>query len=145
MQVYIVLILIFAIIITLFALFNSVVVPVSLLFFEVEVSLALVIIISTLIGAVLVALIGTARKVKSGKEIKGLQKKSTELEKQIAIKDEALKQRDNVIAQKDELIISQRKTIEEMDTNATNASKAANAAEAEVAASINMTNETVDQ
>ncbi len=136
MQVYIVLILIFAIIITLFALFNSVVVPVSLLFFEVEISLALVIIISTLIGAVLVALIGTAKKVKSVKEIKALQKKSTEIEKQIAIKDEALKQRDASIAQKDELIISQRKTIEEMDSNAANAANAAN---------INMTNETVDQ
>jgi len=134
MQVYIVLILIFAIIITLFALFNSVVVPVSLLFFEVEVSLALVIIVSTLIGAVLTALIGTARKIRSGKEIKGLNKKSTELEKQIAIKDEALKQRDLVIEQKDELIISQRKTIEEMDTNASN-----------VATAINMTHETVDQ
>lgn len=140
MQVYIVLILIFAIIITLFALFNSVVVPVSLLFFEVEVSLALVIVVSTLIGAVLIALIGTVRKIKSGKEIKELNKKSTELEKQIALKDEALKQRDLVIAQKDELIISQRKTIEEMDTNATNA---ANATNASIAA--NISNETVDQ
>ena len=143
MQVYIVLILIFAIIITLFALFNSVIVPVSLLFFEVEVSLALVIIVSTLIGAVLTALIGTARKIRSGKEIKGLTKKTTELEKQIALKDEALKQRDVMISQKDELIVSQRKTIEEMETNAENASNAVTAENARNA--INMTNETVDR
>lgn len=140
MQVYIVLILIFAIIITLFALFNSVIVPVSLLFFEVEVSLALVIIVSTLIGAVLTALIGTARKIRSGKEIKGLNKKTVELEKQIAIKDEALKQRDIMISQKDDLIVSQRKTIEKMETNAVNADNTDNAVDA-----INTTNETVDQ
>ncbi len=120
MQIYIVLILIFAIVITLFALFNSVVVPVSLLFFEVKVSLALVIIISTLIGAVLITLIDTVRKVRSGKEIKGLQKKAVELEKQIAIKEETLNQKDQTILQKDELIISQRKTIEEMTSNTTN-------------------------
>ena len=140
MQVYIVLILIFAIIITLFALFNSVIVPVSLLFFEVEVSLALVIIVSTLIGAVLTALIGTARKIRSGKEIKGLNKKTMELEKQIALKDEALKQRDVMISQKDELIVSQRKTIEGMEINAVNADNAVDEINA-----INMTNETVDQ
>ncbi len=140
MQVYIVLILIFAIIITLFALFNSVIVPVSLLFFEVEVSLALVIIVSTLIGAVLTALIGTARKIRSGKEIKGLNKKTMELEKQIALKDEALKQRDVMISQKDELIVSQRKTIEGMEINAVNAENAVDEINA-----INMTNETVDQ
>lgn len=140
MQVYIVLILIFAIIITLFALFNSVIVPVSLLFFEVEVSLALVIIVSTLIGAVLTALIGTARKIRSGKEIKGLNKKTVELEKQIAIKDEALKQRDIMISQKDDLIVSQRKTIEKMEINAVNADNTDNAVDA-----INTTNETVDQ
>ncbi len=143
MQVYIVLILIFAIIITLFALFNSVIVPVSLLFFEVEVSLALVIIVSTLIGAVLTALIGTARKIRSGKEIKGLNKKATELDKQIALKDEALKQRDVMISQKDELIVSQRKTIEEMETNALNASNVATA-ENDINA-INTTNETVER
>ncbi len=120
MQVYIVLILIFAIVITMFALFNSVVVPVSLLFFEVDVSLALVIIISTLIGAVLITLIDMARKLRSGKEIKGLHKKAIELEKQMIVKDE--------------LISSQRKTIEEMNLNAISTAQA-----------LNITNETVDQ
>jgi|GEM_PF-1430133 len=131
MQVYIVLILIFAIVITLFALFNSVIVPVSLLFFEVEMSLALVIIISTLVGAILITLIDMVRKVRNVKEKKGLQKKATELEKQIALKEEALSQRDQLILQKDALIDSQRKTIEEMDTNVANA--------------LNKTNEMVEQ
>lgn len=104
MQAYIVLMLIFAIIVTLFAIFNATAVTVSFIFAEMEVSLALVIIGSALLGALLVLLFDAFKKLKTSKIIRESNKKVQELEKQLVLKDEALRQRDNMIAQKEDQI-----------------------------------------
>lgn len=107
MQIYIVLILLFSILVTLFAIFNASVVTVSLFFVEAQISLALVIIISALIGALTVVLFDMFKKIKQGKQFKDLNKKIEDLEKQIAVKDEAIRQRDQVVSDK-ELELSKR-------------------------------------
>lgn len=99
MQTNIVLILIFAIIVTLFAIFNASVVSVSLFFVNIEVSLALVIIFSALLGAIVVILFGSIKKIKSAMQIKELQKKVTDLEKQVISKDETIANQRNMIEQ----------------------------------------------
>lgn len=104
MQAYIVLMLIFAIFVTLFAIFNATAVTVSFIFAEMEVSLALVIIGSALLGALLVMLFDAFKKLKTSKIIRESNKKVQELEKQLVLKDEALRQRDNMIAQKEDQI-----------------------------------------
>ena len=120
MQINIVLLLIFAILITLFAIFNAATVTISLIFFEIPVSLALVIIVSILIGAISIILFDSIKKIKAGKQNKELQKKIAELEKQILLKEEALSQRDSVIAQKDDIIKKQKSTIDECSENKSN-------------------------
>lgn len=110
MQIYIVLILLFSILVTLFAIFNASVVTVSLFFVEAQISLALVIIISALIGALTVVLFDMFKKIKQGKQLKDLNKKIEDLEKQIAVKDEAIRQRDQVVNSK-ELELSKREGI----------------------------------
>lgn len=112
MQLNIILILIFAILVTLFTIFNASPVIVNLFFTEMNVSLALIIIISVLAGAILVALIDTYRKFVNSKKIKIANKKILELENQILIKDEALRQRDLLIAQKEEKIQELKHTLE---------------------------------
>jgi len=104
MQAYIVLMLIFAIFVTLFAIFNATAVTVSFIFAEMEVSLALVIIGSALLGALLVMLFDAFKKLKTSKIIRESNKKVQELEKQLVLKDEALRQRDSMIAQKEDQI-----------------------------------------
>lgn len=104
MQAYIVLMLIFAIFVTLFAIFNATAVTVSFIFTEMEVSLALVIIGSALLGALLVMLFDAVKKLKTSKIIRESNKKVQELEKQLVLKDEALRQRDSMIAQKEDQI-----------------------------------------
>ena len=104
MQAYIVLMLIFAIFVTLFAIFNATAVTVSFIFAEMEVSLALVIIGSALLGALLVMLFDAVKKLKTSKIIREANKKVQELEKLLVLKDEALRQRDSMIAQKEDQI-----------------------------------------
>lgn len=104
MQAYIVLMLIFAIFVTLFAIFNATAVTVSFIFTEMEVSLALVIIGSALLGALLVMLFDAVKKLKTSKIIREANKKVQELEKLLVLKDEALRQRDSMIAQKEDQI-----------------------------------------
>ncbi len=115
MQIYIVLILIFAILVTLFAIFNASVVTVSLFFVDIDISLALVIIGSVLIGAISVILFDSIRKIKEVRSQKEILKKNEELEKLVAIKDEALKQRDQIIVQRDELIAKKDELIVQKD------------------------------
>lgn len=99
MQTNIVLILIFAIIVTLFAIFNAAVVTVSLFFVNIEVSLALVIIVSALLGAIVVILFDSIKKIKSAMQIKELQKKVGDLEKQVISKDETIANQRHMIEQ----------------------------------------------
>jgi putative membrane protein len=75
MSGYIVLGLIMAILVTIFAIFNSAMVTVKFFFFETQLSLALVIILSALIGAISVMVFELFSKTKSKKTIKELIKK----------------------------------------------------------------------
>lgn len=73
--------LIFAAIIAIFALANGEKVSIDLLLTKVEISQAIVIFISTLFGAVIVALLSTFETLKLRKEIRELRKAKEELEK----------------------------------------------------------------
>lgn len=75
--------LVMAILIAIFALLNGTAVPVSFGFATFESSLALVILISVAIGAVIIYLIDVVGKFKSARKIKDLEKKVAQLEKDI--------------------------------------------------------------
>lgn len=75
--------LVMAILIAIFALLNGTTVPVNFGFAKLESSLALVILVSVAIGAVIIYLIDVVGKFKSAKRIKDLEKKVTQLEKEV--------------------------------------------------------------
>jgi uncharacterized integral membrane protein len=111
MQINIILTLIFAIFIALFALVNATIVTVSFLFVQIEVSLALVIIISALFGALVVILFDSFRKIKTNKTIKNLNKKVADLEKENLAAQEKLKtteleqlKKEEALKEKDQMI-----------------------------------------
>lgn len=68
--------LIFAVIVAIFALQNAVDVTVKFLFAEFTISQALIILISTVIGAVIVLLLGMVKQIKVNKQIKDLIKEN---------------------------------------------------------------------
>ena len=72
--------LIFAAIIAIFALNNSAVVPVDFVFAEVEISQAIVILISAIFGAVVAAIFSGVRSIKSRRRIRGLESEIHDLE-----------------------------------------------------------------
>ncbi|MDK2867163.1 MAG: hypothetical protein PWP51_352 [Clostridiales bacterium] len=116
MQANIILFLIFAIVIALFALFNATVVTVSFVFTQIEVSLALVIIISALIGALMVILFDSIKKLKTKKTIKELNKRITGLESQVKDKELESLKKDEVIKSKDEVIKAKEDALQESET-----------------------------
>lgn len=76
--------LIFAIIITVFALTNSDPVAINLLFYEFNASQALIIFVSAALGAIIVATLGTVRYIRRMTEIRRLKKEIEGLKKEIA-------------------------------------------------------------
>lgn len=80
MQVTFIISLVFAIFIALFAVMNSGVVAINLFFSKFETSLAIVILGSAALGAIVVYLVGTFNKFKSSRKIKELEKKVVKLE-----------------------------------------------------------------
>ncbi|MBN2898843.1 MAG: LapA family protein [Clostridia bacterium] len=85
MQVTLIISLIFAIFIALFAAMNGGEVTINLFFWKLEnVSQAMVILGSAAVGAILVYLSGTMHRLKSGKRVRDLEKKVTSLEKELA-------------------------------------------------------------
>lgn len=76
-----------AILIAIFALLNGAAVPVNLGFTNLESSLALVILVSVAIGAIIIYLIDFVGKFKSARKIKELEKKVTALQKEVAEKN----------------------------------------------------------
>ena len=117
MQFYIVLSLIFGILITLFALFNSAVVAVNFFFAEVQIPLALVIIASALIGAITMLIFDTFRRIKAGKNLKDLTKKVNGFEKEIAAKDETIQKLNDTLKQKEQILSSQAEIIDVLKMN----------------------------
>lgn len=112
MQANVILILIFAIIIALFALFNATVVTVSFIFAQIDVSLALVIIGSALIGAIIVILFDSFKKLKTKKTIKEQGKRIQTLEATLKEKETELIRKDETILQKEESLKALQAQIE---------------------------------
>lgn len=108
--------LIFAILVGLFALGNSNKVLIDLFFTEIEMSQAIVIFISALLGAIIVAFMGWVKTLKFKKEIK-------ELHKQIESLEDDKEKLASLINSKDEmdqlndLNIEVQSKIEEIDNN----------------------------
>lgn len=75
--------LLFAIIITIFALTNANPVVINLLFYKFEASQALVIFVSAALGAVIVASLGLVNHIKLKNQIKNLHKTNVELSAKI--------------------------------------------------------------
>ena len=117
MQFYIVLSLIFGILITLFALFNSAVVAVNFFFAEVQIPLALVIIASALIGAITMLIFDTFRRIKAGKNLKDMTKKVSGFEKEMSAKDETIQKLEDTLKQKEQILNSQVEIIDALKTN----------------------------
>ncbi len=78
--------LVMAILIAIFALLNGTTVPVSFGFAQIEASLALIILVSVAIGAIIIYLIDVMGKFKSARRIKDLEKKISKLEKEVSEK-----------------------------------------------------------
>lgn len=117
MQFYIVLSLIFGILITLFALFNSAVVAVNFFFAEVQIPLALVIIGSALIGAITMLIFDTFRRIKAGKNLKDMTKKVGGFEKEMAAKNETIQKLNDTLKQKEQILNSQVEIIDALKMN----------------------------
>ena len=83
MQKSFVIILILAVIIGIFALSNSAVVPIDFIFTEIMLSQAIVIFICVLLGALVASLFGLIRQMSLKKEIKELKTKNTSLHDEV--------------------------------------------------------------
>lgn len=79
MQKNIIITLLFSILIALFAVLNAAAVPVNLIFTKVDVSAALVILISASIGAIIVYSLDAVPKMKSRKKCRELEKSNSTL------------------------------------------------------------------
>lgn len=83
MEIRLILSLIFALLIVIFSAQNSASVGIKILFSEFNVSLAVIVLISTIIGAAIVMLMWTIKKIKLSKKIKEQAKKIDGLEKEL--------------------------------------------------------------
>lgn len=84
MQFTFIISLVFAIFIAIFAVMNSGVVAINLFFSKFETSLAIVILGSAALGAIIIYLVGTVNKFKSSRKIKELEKKVLKLEGELS-------------------------------------------------------------
>jgi putative membrane protein len=87
-QKNLIIILIFSIFIAMFAGLNAASIQINLIFAKIEISAALVILISASIGAVIIYFAGAFGKMKSAKKIKELERKASAL----TAENEALKE-----------------------------------------------------
>ncbi|WP_432665393.1 lipopolysaccharide assembly protein LapA domain-containing protein [Wukongibacter baidiensis] len=83
MQILFIFSLVFAILVSVFAVMNSDPVTIKLLWKQYEFSQAIIILGSAAIGAIIVALLGMVNRVKSGFKIRELQNKIKGLEKEL--------------------------------------------------------------
>jgi uncharacterized integral membrane protein len=87
-QIWFIVGLLFAIIVAIFALANSSLVAVSLIFYEFEASQAVVIFFSVAVGAVITVLLGLGRHFKIKGELKKLRKENEALKKSLELQNE---------------------------------------------------------
>ncbi|KAB3532856.1 lipopolysaccharide assembly protein LapA domain-containing protein [Alkaliphilus serpentinus] len=104
MQKKIIVILILSIIIAVFAILNAKAVPINLIFLEMNVSVALIILISASLGAIIVYFIDTHIRIKNNKKYKSLEKESITLTSKNQELTEVITEQQKEIAQlKEEL------------------------------------------
>lgn len=84
MQLKFIFILILSVIVALFAIQNSAAVPVNFMMYHLEISQALIILISAIIGAIIAFSLGLMKQFSVSKSLKGKDKKIRELETSIA-------------------------------------------------------------
>ena len=96
MQLYLILLIIFAIFIAIFAMQNTMAVVVRLLFWNVNTSLVLLVLVSLAIGAIMMFLVDLANRISMGKErkemdrqIAALANEKEELQKMVAGKEQS--------------------------------------------------------
>lgn len=112
MHIHIIFLLIFAIIVTLFAIFNSAVVTVSFFFVEIQVSLALVIIGATLIGAIAALLFDSVRRIKANRVLKELNKSNEALKNELTLKTTTIEKHEASLIEKDEMIQTLKRALD---------------------------------
>lgn len=98
--------LIFAAIVAIFALSNADKVLIDFLFIKVEISQAIVIFISTLLGAVIAALLGVFRTIKYKREIRELKKEREPIFEELEDLKDLVNDREEEIANLNEQIFS---------------------------------------
>lgn len=103
--------LIFAAIIAVFALNNSGMVLINLLFTEIEMSQAIIIFVSALFGAVIVAILGWVKSYKINKDLKDHNKGIDKIMEDNKALSDLLAAKDEEIAAKDEEILAKNEEI----------------------------------
>jgi uncharacterized integral membrane protein len=104
MQKNVIITLIFAIFVALFALLNADKVPVNLVFTTIDISAALVILISACLGAIIVYSLEAVQKIKVKKQCKAAEanlKEANEKIEQITLENQTLKKRIDQLENKD--------------------------------------------
>jgi len=116
MQIRFIISLIFSIIVALFAILNSSNVVVNFLFAKYTISQALVILISAILGAVIVMLLGTIKQVKLNLKVRSLSKTVEKLE----VENKALNEKVAALEVEKEIDIEEINTYKEDNTIETN-------------------------
>ena len=111
MQLTVIISMIFAIFIAVFAGLNSTVVPVNLLVVKPEMSLAIVILMSAVIGAAIMYSLNMIKAFKRSRELKTETKEKKALEKEIEALKAALNEKEELV--NEELMNDDNKEIEE--------------------------------
>lgn len=96
--------LLFALLVTIFAIQNAVTVTINFLFAEFDISQALVILISAVLGAGIVLLLGTIKQIKSNLKLRNLSKTVAKLEEENKVlkgENESLKKNIEKLPQED--------------------------------------------
>lgn len=104
MQLTYILALLFSVIVAMFAIVNAQPVTVDFMFQELEISLALIVLISAFAGAAILGFLGIFRQVKSGFQLRGAKGKNKKLETQIEELENKLTEAENKIAEKEDAL-----------------------------------------
>jgi uncharacterized integral membrane protein len=115
LQITYILALLFAVVVALFAILNAQAVTVDFMFGEIEISLALVILISAFAGATILGFLGLFRQIKAGFKLRDMQSKNKKLEERAQDIEEKLNQAEQRIQQLEEELASKDISIEELE------------------------------
>jgi len=102
MQLTVILSMIFAIFIAVFAGLNSKVVDVNLLFVQLEMSLAIIILISAVVGAAIMYLLNMLKGFRHSRALKAEKKEKLILKKEIKNLNDVIAEKDKKLEEKDE-------------------------------------------